>query len=378
MPSKAPGAVRGARWWSRLRGGATAPARPSGESPERYLRDRTALALKAVLAAVLAWLIARYALGQPNPYFAPLAATLSVYPTVARSLLEGAQYAGGFLIGAALAVPVGMLIGPNTAGIAVVVLVSIAVSSWRRLGDQGGQVAFTALFVLLFGGEQALGYALPRLADLGVGLAVGLGVNIFVLPPLHMRPAADTLARLGADVGTALERLAGVAADPGDGTWDAWRRAEAEMNTRARQARRAHDRAYESLRWNPRAAHRRDRPSGALIGALEQLTGYCRATGHTLRETVGEEGGRTGPAGAFGEGYCRLLRRIAPLVRRFAEGDGSGPDGLDDAWRAQHALEKQVADRRAALDFGDLENRLLQLTHRMLAELTGSETPGGR
>ena len=40
-------------------------------------------------------------------YFAPLAALLGVSLTVARSLLEGIQYAAGFLLGAALAIPVG-------------------------------------------------------------------------------------------------------------------------------------------------------------------------------------------------------------------------------------------------------------------------------
>jgi len=89
------------------------PFRPASSGPVRYWQDRSRLALKAAIAAVAAWGLARYAAGQPDPYFAPLAALLGVYPTVARSLREGFQYVGGFLLGAALAIPVGMLLGPR-------------------------------------------------------------------------------------------------------------------------------------------------------------------------------------------------------------------------------------------------------------------------
>lgn len=81
-----------------------------------------------------AWALARYAVGQPDPYFAPLAALLGVYPTVARSLREGVQYVAGFLLGAALAIPVGMLPGPGIAGIAVVVIAGC----WSAAGTGWG------------------------------------------------------------------------------------------------------------------------------------------------------------------------------------------------------------------------------------------------
>jgi hypothetical protein len=90
-----------------------------------------------------------------------LAALLGVYPTVARSLREGVQYVAGFLLGAALAIPVGMLLGPGIAGIAIVVVAGVLVSGWHRLGDQSPQVTFTALFALLLGGHQPVHYVSP-------------------------------------------------------------------------------------------------------------------------------------------------------------------------------------------------------------------------
>ena len=81
------------------------PLRPASSGPVRYWQDQVRLAAKGAIAAVGAWVLARYALGQPDPYFAPLAALLGIYPTVARSLREGARYVAGFLLGAALAIP---------------------------------------------------------------------------------------------------------------------------------------------------------------------------------------------------------------------------------------------------------------------------------
>lgn len=62
---------------------------------------------------------------------------------MARWLRESIQYISGFVLGAALAVPVGILLGPGTAGIAVIVVAGTLIASWRRLGDQspGGSAA---------------------------------------------------------------------------------------------------------------------------------------------------------------------------------------------------------------------------------------------
>lgn len=162
----------------------------------RYWRERLKLTAKAVLAGVVAWAAARYAVGHSEPYFAPLAALLGVYPSVVRSVRESLAYGAGFVIGAALAIPVGLWIGPNIAGIAVVLFLAMMASGWRRLGGQASQVPFTALFALLLGGHDAVGYTLPRLGDVALGLAVGLAVNALVFPPLHLRRAEYAVERM--------------------------------------------------------------------------------------------------------------------------------------------------------------------------------------
>jgi len=116
-----------------------------------------------------------------------------VSPTVARSMREGLQYVAGFVLGAVLSIPVALVLGPSIAGIAVVVLAGVVVGSWRRLGGQSTQVTFTALFVLLIGGYQPLHYLTPRLIDVGIGVVIGLAVNVLVFPPLQPHPSRDRL-----------------------------------------------------------------------------------------------------------------------------------------------------------------------------------------
>jgi len=236
------------------------------------------VAAKCALAAMAAWAVARYAVGQQDPYFAPLAALLGVSATVARSVREGLQYVAGFVLGAVLAVPVALVLGPSVAGIAVVVLAGVAIGSWRRLGGQHTQVTFTALFVLLIGGYQPLHYLTPRLIDVGIGVVIGLAVNVLVFPPLQLRPAEHAVRQWGDDVAAALDDLAGAAAgrySPGP----SWPRHDRQLSGAAQQARAAARNARESLRWNPRARVERavPRPDGAVLDSLEELTARTRA-----------------------------------------------------------------------------------------------------
>ena len=353
-------------WSSRL----AVPLRPASSGPVRYWQDQVRLAVKAAIAAVAAWALARYAVGQPDPYFAPLAALLGVYPTVARSLREGIRYVAGFLLGAALAIPVGMLLGPGLAAIAVIVVAGVLVSGWHRLGDQSPQVTLTALFALLLGGYQPLHYITHRMVDVGIGVATGLAINVLVFPPLQLRPAEHAIRQWGNDIARALEDLSAAAADPGS-AMQSWPRHDRQLTVAAEQARRAARNARESLRWNLRAKAERavPRPDGAVLDSLEELTARTRAVARSLadiRTVDGPGQDRT----SFGTDYAALLRDLAGPVRQLADLRSSPPRAaLTAAHGCQHQLERETAQLPDHSAARSAAQHLARLTSEIISEV---------
>jgi len=345
------------------------PFRPASSGPVRYWQDHSRQAVKAAIAAVVAWALAKYAAGQPDPYFAPLAALLGVYRTVARSLREGLQYVGGFLLGAVLAVPVGMLLGPGVAGIAVIVLAGVLLSGWRRLGDQGAQVTFTALFVLLLGRHQPAHYVTHRLIEVGIGVATGLVVNIAVFPPLQLRPAEHAIRRWGERIARALEVLADGAADPHSAA-KSWPELDRQLTLAAEQARAAVRNARESLRWNPRArVHQAvPRPDCAVVESLEELTVRTRAIARSLLDYPAGDGPPR-MAASFAGDYGRMLRLLARAVPQVADMRGRPPrceeDG--DAAGCQRRLDNQAANLPNHSQERSTAHYLTRLTAEMIS-----------
>jgi uncharacterized membrane protein YccC len=364
-------------WPARL----AALVRPASSGPVRYWQDQARLAVKAAIAAVGAWALARYVVGQPGPYFAPLAALLGVYPTVARSLHEGIRYVAGFLLGAGLAVPVGVLLGPGIAGIAIVVIGGVLVSGWQRLGNQGPQVTFTALFVLLLGGYQPFAYITHRLIDVGIGVATGLAVNIVVFPPLQLRPAEHAIRQWGDDIARALEDLGDAVGDPESGV-RSWPRHDRQLSTTAQQARAATQQARESLRWNlrARAGQAVPRPDGAVLDSLEELTARTRAIARSLPEipAPGQD------QASFGTDYSVLLRILAGPVRQLADLRTPRPrTELSAAFDCQDHLERRAARLPGHSDARNAAQRLTRLTRDILDEVAqhhhhGGDDPAGR
>jgi uncharacterized membrane protein YccC len=346
--------------------------RPASSGPLRYWQDRTRLAVKGALAAAAAWALARYAAGQADPYFAPIAALLGVSPTVARSLREVVAYMAGFLLGAALAVPVAIGLGPSIAGIAVVVLAGMLVGGWQRLGDQSAQVTLTALFVLLLSGHQPLHYLTHRGLDVGIGVATGLAVNFLAFPPLQLRPAERAIQRWGDDIAAALRDLATEAAGPGS-SGRFWPRHDRELMAAAERARATARQARDSLRWNPRAAVARSvpRPDGTVIDALDVLTARTRAVARSLLD--GPE--RTDPApfpAAFGQQYARVLRALAEPVSQLADLRTPRPaHELTEARDHQRQLAGRPGQPHARDDQSAAARHLARLTGDMIRELTG-------
>jgi uncharacterized membrane protein YccC len=252
----------------------------------------------------------------------------------------------------------------------VVVLAGVVIGSWRRLGGQSTQVTFTALFVLLIGGYQPLHYLTPRLIDVGIGVVIGLAVNVLVFPPLQLRPAEHGVRQWGDAIAAALDDLAG-AADGRCSPGLSWPRHDRQLSDAAEQARAAARNARESLRWNPRARVERavPRPDGVVLDSLEELTARTRAIARVLLDAAAGDEQRGLPV-SFGESYAALLRMLTGPVRQLADMRAAPPDRdeLAAASGCQDHLERQAAQLTGRQE-GNAARHLADLSRQLVSEL---------
>lgn len=209
--------------------------------------------VKAVVAAVVAWLVAVHVFGLAQPFLAPWSAMLVVHATVYRTLSRGAQQVGATVIGVLLAFAVGSVLGVGSASLAVVLFLALVAGTARPIRDEGATAATTALVVLLTGYSDESALLVDRLADTAVGIVVGLLVNLAVWAPLRDRSAARQVDALDDAVGELLVDMAQQMADPGDvdhvGDWiERTRQLDEDLDDAWSVVRQAH----ESGRLNPR------------------------------------------------------------------------------------------------------------------------------
>ena len=303
--------------WARLR--------PAGSAALAWLPGERSV--KTALAAGLAWAVGS-ALGNPRPYFAPLAAILVLQVTIAESVARAVQRVLGVVVGVALALLVGRLVGLTALGIALLVLLSLAVGSRLRLGLQGvPQVAVSALLVLIIGSLTRANYALERMSETLLGACVAVGVNALIVPPSYVPRARRALQALAQAQGALLR---GLAAD-----WRAgWapaaagaRLAEArELGAGWARAAASVAMAAESLRFNPFG--RRER---ALLARLQAVLPVLERSGIAARgivRTLHDCAPATPPAGPVPD----LTAALGAALEAFAAAaPGGGPQAFAPA-----------------------------------------------
>lgn len=185
------------------------PVTPRGVQQLWSDHPRLALALRAAVAASLAWFVAGL-LPDPAgdfPYYAPLGAVVATTFSLAGSVRESVQSVVSIAAGGA----VGWLVGlfsdfstPLAVGVAVALGVVVAGTPW--LGTMGAWVPTAALFTLVIGNGEAFYIGIYAGLVL-MGAAIGVGVNA-IAPPLPMAPARATVAALRRATATELDDIA--------------------------------------------------------------------------------------------------------------------------------------------------------------------------
>ena len=139
------------------------------------------LALQAGVAAGIAWFIAHDLIGRPAPFFAPIAAVITLASSVGQRIQRTTELVLGVAIGIGIGDAIIILIGSGPWQIALVVLGAILVAT--AVG--GGtplvvQSASSAVLVATLTAQTAM--PLARFFDALVGGAVGLAVMTLLLP----------------------------------------------------------------------------------------------------------------------------------------------------------------------------------------------------
>lgn len=346
--------------------------------------------VKAVIAATGAWWLSDSVLNSQMPFLAPWAALLTVHATVHRSLSRGAQSTIASTLGVALSFVIGNYLGVSIWTFALALLVGLSAARLPWIRDEGIAIATTGIFVLGSGFDSQQPLLGERILELCVGVAVGIVVNLLVIPPLRDQQAKRYVDSINRRMGDTLVEMA----DELDEEWDTdnandWFQTTKSMSEELNSAWQSVKFARESQRANPRDRLRRRRtPSGVarevqtspedasyenILQRVDEGISHLRHLTRTLREgsyDTGEWDTR------FREKWTTIVRdagqsiadpdaEVEPIFKRLEElsVNMAEDDGLPErSWAlygsliasVQHiaAVVDDVASARTARDAG--------------------------
>lgn len=254
--------------------------------------QRLLLAAKTAVAVGIAWWLAPLMPGDVDkfPYYAPLGVLVSMSPTFIGSVRNGMQTLAGLLLGIGLASGVLLWGTPNVLTISLAVGASVLLASLPRLGAGREYVPVATLLVLIIGGSHADVFSLGYALQMGLGVLVGLIVNLTVFPPLTLDSARGRIHRLRSILIDQLEEAAAALVERWPPTHEEWAGRRHTLDDAVVEVRDAVHHAAESQHANPRARlrsrHRVLADSYEDLAALEIITFHIRDLSEVLASTV--------------------------------------------------------------------------------------------
>jgi hypothetical protein len=178
------------------------------------LRSAWRTMVQAGLATVLAWTVAHEVIGHPRPFFAPIAAIVTLGVTLGQRTRRAVEVAVGVTVGIAVADLLVLLIGSGTWQLLVIVMLAMTAAILLGSGTLlVTQAAASAVLVVTLSPPDLTGISFSRSLDAAVGAATALAVSLLVLPidvvRLIREAAEPVLRELAAtldDIATALEQ----------------------------------------------------------------------------------------------------------------------------------------------------------------------------
>lgn len=331
---------------------------------------RLQLAAKAGLAAGLAFLIAPHMPGAATnyAYYAPLGALVVMYENVAGSMRQGLQTLAGLAVGIGLAFLL-LRFGATPLSVGLVMALGVLLSGLPRVGAGRDWIPTAALLVLLVGGSNPDDFSYGYLFQMGVGVAVGVAVNLLVFPPLHFNAAALSLAELRFALARQLKDMGAAVHEEWPPEHEDWSLRSDELAKSARSVRAAIQKADASREANPRRRfHPRDVDLDYRnLRDLERITFYIQDMTEVLAEVIwNKELPFTIPM-AHSEPLGKALTAVGEVLRAAEEEDEERQHELKrEARQAVDVLRARILEDDAGAGAPSAAESILLSLHRIL------------
>ena len=302
-----------------------------------------------MLAVGLAWAIAPHMPGVTDdyPYYAPLGALVSMYPTLMGSAKSSLQTLFGLVTGIALATLIVVTVGPTWWSIPLVVGLGVLVSGTGWFGVGREYVPMAALFVLIIGGQNADDYSLGYLTQMAVGVVVGLAVNMLLAPAPLTAAAAAKIDAFRAQLGDHLHDIGFAVSESWPPEHETWADDAASLAETTSSLRMALAQADESRRGNPRArGHRAD--TGHIheeLARLDRVAHLIRDISDAVADTIWDRPGALALDPALPEPLSDACHAVAEVTALEDPAAAESRLRRGEAARAVRLLLERVDDR---------------------------------
>ncbi len=233
--------------------------------------------LKTAMAAALSWFVATNLLHADYPYFAALAAILTVQVTVADSVDKATQRIIGIIGGVMLSMLLGHWFQIGSLSIFLVILLGMGISQALRMNPQIiSQVAVSSFLVLAFGQDEE-GYAYARILETILGSGIAVLINALIVPQNAIPDVERGIISSSIQAANTLKSLTSLLENNGKFR----KTGRSEVNALIMAADKCQQTlklAEQSLKYNPFLTHKRTRLSrlAVSIGKLEHITVQIR------------------------------------------------------------------------------------------------------
>ncbi|MGW1883817.1 FUSC family protein [Streptomyces sp. NPDC001970] len=224
---------------------------PLRDLVRRHREPAVVQTVRSTAAAVISYVVALQLSSEPAPLTAPLTALLVVQVTLYSTLTNGIRRVNSVVAGVLIAIGFSALVGLSWWSLGLVILASLVIGRFVRVGEYVPEVAISAMLVL--GVTQVTATAWDRVLETLIGAIVGLLFNFLFVPPVWVSDASEAISDLA---GRMQKLLAHISRQLGEHT------PVEQAAARLHEARRLdHDivqvdaalrQAEDSLRLNPR------------------------------------------------------------------------------------------------------------------------------